>query len=266
MQIDSGSHGISVARPVHGGEPSSVKRSRKNASRCSRSGRTGSPRLGVPFFPGHRAHAHLGRDASGHRGRAEERPGADAVLVITPFYSRPTQHAGALRLVLDHLAREFPNLPIIIYNDPDPVRPSTSSPHNGSVTGCDVPTTNIVGIKIGRRRGLRARGSRRVSLRRSAAGLPRLLWRHVGCSATLRYAGRIGFRVVGHLSCVDERVAPASHVPSSLRALRFVVAGDRIYEEAVRAPLRAARALVRRDGVRGDEIVNPFSASIKFGR
>ncbi len=42
--------------------------------------------------------------------------GADAALVITPYYARPTQEA--LYCWYATVAREFPDLPIVVYNVP----------------------------------------------------------------------------------------------------------------------------------------------------
>jgi 4-hydroxy-tetrahydrodipicolinate synthase len=47
---------------------------------------------------------------------AAKEAGADAVLIITPYYARPTQEA--LYVWYTTVAREFPDLPIVAYNVP----------------------------------------------------------------------------------------------------------------------------------------------------
>ena len=67
----------------------------------------------VPFFPG-TGSTHLGETLE--VTAAAHDLGADAVLVITPYYSRPTQHA--LFEWYSTVAAEFPDLPIVVYNVP----------------------------------------------------------------------------------------------------------------------------------------------------
>src|SRR5919201_7149604 len=68
--------------------------------------------------------------------------GADAALVITPYYSRPTQE-GLYRWY-GAVAREFPELPIVIYNVP--VRPAVDvAPETVARLRRDFD--NVVGIK-----------------------------------------------------------------------------------------------------------------------
>jgi 4-hydroxy-tetrahydrodipicolinate synthase len=107
-QIDSGSHGISVLGST--GEPSSQTLDERIAL-LELAGRTVADR--VPFFPG-TGSAHLGETLQATA--AAEAAGADAVLVITPYYSRPTQQA--LFDWYTTVASEFPDLPIVVYNVP----------------------------------------------------------------------------------------------------------------------------------------------------
>ncbi|MFD0885851.1 4-hydroxy-tetrahydrodipicolinate synthase, partial [Streptosporangium algeriense] len=67
----------------------------------------------VPFLPG-TGSAKL--DETLRLTAEAERLGADAALVITPYYARPTQEA--LYSWYSTVAKEFPSLPIIIYNVP----------------------------------------------------------------------------------------------------------------------------------------------------
>jgi 4-hydroxy-tetrahydrodipicolinate synthase len=67
----------------------------------------------VPFVPG------TGTNNLAETVRltaAADRLGADAVLLIVPYYSRPTQQG--LFEWFQALAREFPHLPLVIYNIP----------------------------------------------------------------------------------------------------------------------------------------------------
>jgi 4-hydroxy-tetrahydrodipicolinate synthase len=107
-QIESGSHGISV----HGstGEPSTQSVEEREAV-LETAARTVADR--VPFFPG-TGSTHL-EETLRLTAKADEL-GADAVLVITPYYSRPTQQG--LFEWYSTVAREFPDLPIVVYNVP----------------------------------------------------------------------------------------------------------------------------------------------------
>jgi len=107
-QIESGSHGISV----HGstGEPSTQSVEEREAV-LETAARTVADR--VPFFPG-TGSTHL-EETLRLTAKADEL-GADAVLVITPYYSRPTQQG--LFEWYSTVAREFPHLPIVVYNVP----------------------------------------------------------------------------------------------------------------------------------------------------
>ena len=109
-QIASGSHGISV----HGstGEPSSQAVEERE---CGSRGHCADGRRPGAVLPGHGS-THL-EETLRLTATADEL-GADAVLVITPYYSRPTQQG--LFEWYSTVAREFPDLPIVVYNVPDP--------------------------------------------------------------------------------------------------------------------------------------------------
>lgn len=107
-QLDSGSHGISLGGST--GEPSAQ----------SVDERIGAMRVAVdeiadsvPFLPG-TGSAKL--DETLRLTAAADELGADAVLVITPYYARPTQQG--LYEWYATVAREFPALPIVVYNVP----------------------------------------------------------------------------------------------------------------------------------------------------
>lgn len=107
-QIESGSHGISV----HGstGEPSTQSVEEREAV-LDTAARTVADR--VPFFPG-TGSTHL--DETLRLTAKADELGADAVLLITPYYSRPTQQG--LFEWYSTIAREFPGLPMVVYNVP----------------------------------------------------------------------------------------------------------------------------------------------------
>ena len=107
-QLDAGSHGISIGGST--GEPSA---------------QTVTERIGgmrvvaeevadrVPFVPGTGA-AKL--DETLELTQAAIDLGADIALVITPYYSRPTQEG--LYQWYSTVARTFPEMPIVVYNVP----------------------------------------------------------------------------------------------------------------------------------------------------
>lgn len=107
-QLERGSHGISVGGST--GEPTTqtlVERKRVMA----RAAAAVADR--VPFLPG----TGCGRLEETLELTAEaESLGADAALVVAPPYSRPTQQG--LYEWYAAVAREFPALPIIVYNVP----------------------------------------------------------------------------------------------------------------------------------------------------
>ena len=107
-QLNSGTHGISLGGST--GEPSAQSTQERAAAI-----RTAAAEIRdrVPFVPGTGSASlpetleltAIAKDA-----------GADAVLVITPYYARPTQ--DGLFAWYSAVAREFPDLPIIAYNVP----------------------------------------------------------------------------------------------------------------------------------------------------
>ncbi len=108
FQLDNGSHGISLGGST--GEPSAqTLAERAEAIRLVAAEIADR----VPFLPGTGSTkldetlelTGIARDA-----------GADAALVITPYYARPTQEA--LHSWYATVAREYPDLPLVIYNVP----------------------------------------------------------------------------------------------------------------------------------------------------
>jgi 4-hydroxy-tetrahydrodipicolinate synthase len=107
-QLESGSHGISLGGST--GEPSAQSAAERIAAM-----RTAVAEIAdrVPFLPG-TGSAKL--DETLEITAAALDLGADAALIITPYYSRPTQEA--LYQWYATVAREFPGLPIVAYNVP----------------------------------------------------------------------------------------------------------------------------------------------------
>ncbi|MFG2971285.1 4-hydroxy-tetrahydrodipicolinate synthase [Streptomyces sp. NPDC048288] len=108
FQLDNGSHGVSLGGST--GEPSAQSVTERIAGM-----RTAVEVIGdrVPFLPGTGSHK-LGETIE--LTAAAHELGADAALVITPYYARPTQEA--LYQWYATVAREFPDLPIVAYNVP----------------------------------------------------------------------------------------------------------------------------------------------------
>ncbi|MGY1814644.1 4-hydroxy-tetrahydrodipicolinate synthase [Blastococcus sp. SYSU D00820] len=107
-QLASGTHGISLGGST--GEPSA-----QSIAERAEAIRTVADEIGdrVPFVPG-TGSAKL--DETLELTAAARDAGADAVLVITPYYARPTQEA--LYRWYSTVAREFPDLPVVAYNVP----------------------------------------------------------------------------------------------------------------------------------------------------
>ncbi|MEV6121220.1 4-hydroxy-tetrahydrodipicolinate synthase [Streptomyces sp. SID8352] len=107
-QLESGSHGISLGGST--GEPSAQTTAERIAAM-----RTVADEIGdrVPFLPGTGSHK---LDETLEITAAARDLGADAALVITPYYARPTQEA--LYQWYATVAREFPDLPLVAYNVP----------------------------------------------------------------------------------------------------------------------------------------------------
>lgn len=183
-QIDRGSHGISVLGST--GEPSS-QTLEERLQVLEVAGRTVRDR--VPFFPG-TGSAHLGETLEATA--AAEAAGADAVLVITPFYSRPTQ--DGLFDWYSTIAHEFPGLPIVVYNVP--VRTAVDI-HPQTVGRLRCEHDNIVGIKE------TTRDFEHASHVLNECGRDFLVY----CGIELLCYPMLAIGGVGHLSCVAN-VAP----------------------------------------------------------
>lgn len=107
-QLDSGTHGISLGGST--GEPSAQAAGERAAAIRAAAAEIADR---VPFVPG-TGSARL--DETLELTAIAREAGADAVLVITPYYARPTQEG--LFGWYDTVAREFPDLPVIVYNVP----------------------------------------------------------------------------------------------------------------------------------------------------
>jgi 4-hydroxy-tetrahydrodipicolinate synthase len=107
-QLERGSHGISVGGST--GEPTVQTLAERKRVMAAAAAAVDDR---VPFLPG----TGSGRLEETMELTAEaERLGADAALVVAPPYSRPTQE-GLYRWYAA-VAREFPSLPIVVYNVP----------------------------------------------------------------------------------------------------------------------------------------------------
>ncbi|WP_020673322.1 4-hydroxy-tetrahydrodipicolinate synthase [Amycolatopsis nigrescens] len=107
-QLASGSHGISLGGST--GEPGAqTTAERAEAIRATAEVVADQ----VPFLPG-TGSAKL--DETLELTSIAQDAGADAALIITPYYARPTQEA--LYRWYATIAAEFPDLPLVIYNVP----------------------------------------------------------------------------------------------------------------------------------------------------
>jgi 4-hydroxy-tetrahydrodipicolinate synthase len=106
-QIESGSHGISVTGTT--GEPSALTRAERERV-IEVAVETVAGR--VPFLAGTGSNNH---EETLHLTRFAERAGADAVLVVTPYYNRPSQEG-----LYQHFAAVAAavSLPVVLYNIP----------------------------------------------------------------------------------------------------------------------------------------------------
>jgi 4-hydroxy-tetrahydrodipicolinate synthase len=133
-QRDAGSHGISVGGST--AEPSAQTNEERRAALEAVAAVTNDE---VAFLP---AAGTTKLDETMELTAAAQAAGADAVLVITPYYSRPTQQ-GLLNWY-GEIATEFPDLPIVIYNVPSrtavDIAPQTVAELNRR-------HDNIIGIK-----------------------------------------------------------------------------------------------------------------------
>ncbi|PPK66431.1 4-hydroxy-tetrahydrodipicolinate synthase [Actinokineospora auranticolor] len=107
-QLDSGSHGISIGGST--GEPSAQTIAERIAAMKAVAEVIDDR---VPFLPGTGS---TKLDETLELTAAAQDLGADIALVITPYYSRPTQEG--LIAWYGTVAREFPDLPIVVYNVP----------------------------------------------------------------------------------------------------------------------------------------------------
>jgi 4-hydroxy-tetrahydrodipicolinate synthase len=107
-QIANGAHGISLGGST--GEPSSQSIEERAAAI-----RTVATAIDdrVPFMPGTGTEK---LEETLELTSAAQDAGADAVLIITPYYARPTQEA--LYVWYTTVAKEFSDLPIVAYNVP----------------------------------------------------------------------------------------------------------------------------------------------------
>lgn len=107
-QLASGTHGISLGGST--GEPSS-----QSIAERAEAIRTVATAIGdrVPFMPGTGTEK---LEETLELTQAAIDAGADAALIITPYYARPTQEA--LYSWYTTVAMEFPGLPIVAYNVP----------------------------------------------------------------------------------------------------------------------------------------------------
>jgi 4-hydroxy-tetrahydrodipicolinate synthase len=133
-QLEQGSHGISIGGST--GEPSAQTVTERVAAMRATAEAVADQ---VPFVPG-TGSAKL--DETLRLTAEAEQLGADLVLVITPYYARPTQEA--LYVWYSTVAREFPDLPIAIYNVP--VRTAVDV-HPETVARLRRDHDNLVGIK-----------------------------------------------------------------------------------------------------------------------
>jgi 4-hydroxy-tetrahydrodipicolinate synthase len=133
-QLESGSHGISLGGST--GEPSAQTVQERIAAMDAAAGQIADR---VPFLPG--TGSAMLEETLELTSHAQE-IGADAVLVITPYYARPTQEG--LFAWYDTVAGEHPDLPVLIYNVPSrtavDIAPET-------VARLRKKHANIVGIK-----------------------------------------------------------------------------------------------------------------------
>jgi 4-hydroxy-tetrahydrodipicolinate synthase len=108
FQLEAGSHGISLGGST--GEPSAQSVAERVAAMRAAAAEIADR---VPFLPGTGSHQ---LDETLELTAAASQAGADAALVITPYYARPTQEG--LYQWYATVAREFPDLPLVVYNVP----------------------------------------------------------------------------------------------------------------------------------------------------
>ncbi len=131
--IQSGTHAISVTGTT--GEPSSLTVEERVEVMKTASNKI---RNRVPFVPGTGSTNH---EETMYLTKKAEEMGADAALVIVPYYNKPSQHA-----LYKHFKRvaESVDLPIIIYNIPG--RTATNL-HVETLAQLSRDCPNIIGVK-----------------------------------------------------------------------------------------------------------------------
>ena len=107
-QIAQGTHGVSIGGST--GEPSAQTIPERLAAITTVAAAIDNR---VPFMPGTGTEK---LDETLELTSGARDAGIDAALIITPYYSRPTQEA--LYVWYKTVAREFPDLPIVAYNVP----------------------------------------------------------------------------------------------------------------------------------------------------
>lgn len=131
--IESGSHGISVTGTT--GEPSSLTtEERVQVMKTAAKAVNGR----VPFVPGTGSTNH--QETLDLTKKAQE-IGADAVLVIVPYYNKPSQHAlyKHFKTVADSV-----DIPVIIYNIPGR---TAVNMHVETLAKLNEDCPNIIGVK-----------------------------------------------------------------------------------------------------------------------
>ena len=178
-QLEEGSHGISVGGST--GEPSAQTLDERIAVMATASVAVADR---APFLPG-TGSARL--DETLRLTSEADRLGADAALVITPYYSRPSQQG--LFDWYSAVAMEFPSLPIVVYNVPIRTAVDIAPATVGRLRRAH---DNIVGIKE------TTKDFEHVSHVLNECGSDFLAWSGIEllCYPMLAIGG------VGHLSCV----------------------------------------------------------------
>ncbi len=133
-QLQAGCHGLSVGGST--AEPSAQTLSERAAAIAAVAKVTADR---VPFIP---AVGSAKLDETLELTAVAEAAGADAVLVITPYYAKPTQQ-GLIEWY-GAIATEYPDLPIVVYNVP--TRTAVDMAPN-TVYELRSRYDNIVGIK-----------------------------------------------------------------------------------------------------------------------
>jgi 4-hydroxy-tetrahydrodipicolinate synthase len=133
-QLAEGSHGISIGGST--GEPSAQSLDERIAAMRVVAEVTADT---VPFLPGTGS---TKLDETLRLTAEAQALGADLALVITPYYARPTQEG--LYNWYSTVAREFPDLPIAIYNVPSRTSVDISP---ATVARLRRDHDNLVGIK-----------------------------------------------------------------------------------------------------------------------